>query len=277
MRKKSILLVALPLLLTSCGGQSSEIPSSSASDGSSVIDSGNSSEEPIEEISSSGETYDFVSTEAYDDSAISVGGILDSLDLIVEYAIKGIDYSVSISISDYSISDIVVASSNPEVAVLEGDLVNGYTLHCYNVGGTIITIRSADDNYLLYRQAVNVKEALTADQLIDHMVNEVRYYTSGSVSFGDEYNITFVDETSGIFSAYESAVDYGSMTFTYEMTSAEPEQFIDLYGYYFTLTMDDSSSYILLSDMFVYATGELLLPYTNAGLVAFLWDVDVIA
>jgi hypothetical protein len=258
--KKRILLLAIPLILAGCAEQSNNSGLSSSSS-----DPASSSEEVS---SSSNDGINFVSTSTYADKDVSVSGILSDLNFC-KYVIKDKKYQCTITAKNETSSDVKVSFSNVGIVTFVGDLETGFTLNCLKVGGTIMTIKDSSD-FMIYRTAINVREPLTAEKVTDYMVNSVTYYDA-PIGY-DHYKISFTSPTAGVFTAKEGDNDYGSMTFTYAIDS-ELVQFIDLYGYNLTVTMDDSKSAILMTTIFVYGTGNSLMAYEKNGIIGIFEEV----
>jgi hypothetical protein len=138
------------------------------------------------------------------------------------------------------------------------------------VGGTILTVRDST-GFMLYRVAVNVKAALSASELADYIVDDVRYYDALGSAY-DSYQLTFVSATAGYIKAIESGNDYGSLSFTYDIDE-QLQLSHDMYGYELAIVMDDSRSPLLLTSAFVYATGGIVNVYTKSGIVGIFAGV----
>ncbi|MFA6625031.1 MAG: hypothetical protein WCS80_04650, partial [Bacilli bacterium] len=116
------------------------------------------SEQTSSSIVSSSEAPQFASTSEYTDKGVSVSGVLSDLS-IVKCVIKGKEYGCTIKADNAPNDEVTVTMSNPKIATFEGDLASGFTLKCLEVGGTILVVKDSEGT-MLYRTAINVKEAL---------------------------------------------------------------------------------------------------------------------
>jgi hypothetical protein len=256
---KKIILgpLMLSLVLAGCAGQTNSA-SSQPVDSMGQASSSSSSSQP-----------EFVSTSQYSGKGVSVSGILSDLSFI-GCAIQGQSYRCGIKVDNAPSPTAQIDLSVPGIVTFEGDFTNGFTLSCLNVGGTILTVRDST-GFMLYRAAINVKAALSASELADHIVNDVRYYNAVG-SFYDSYQLTFVSATAGYIKATESGNDYGSLAFTYDIDE-QLQLSQDMYGYELTILMDDSRSPLLLTSAFAYATGDIMNVYTKDGIVGLFAGV----
>ncbi|MCI2111193.1 MAG: hypothetical protein LKK13_02500 [Bacilli bacterium] len=256
---KKIILgpLMLSLVLAGCAGQTGSA-SSQPVDSTGQLSSSSSSSQP-----------EFVSTSHYSGKGVSVSGILSDLSFI-GYAIQGQSYRCGIKVDNVPSATAEIDLSVPGIVTFEGDFTNGFTLSCLKVGGTILTVRDST-GFMLYRAPINVKAALSASELADHIVNDVRYYDAVG-SFYDSYQLTFISATAGYIKATESGNDYGSLAFTYDIDE-QLQLSQDMYGYELTILMDDSRSPLLLTSAFAYATGDIMNVYTKDGIVGLFAGV----
>ena len=227
------------------------------------------SEQTSSSIVSSSEAPQFASTSEYTDKGVSVSGVLSDLS-IVKCVIKGKEYGCTIKADNAPNDEVTVTMSNPKIATFEGDLASGFTLKCLEVGGTILVVKDSEGT-MLYRTAINVKEALAPTELTNYIVNDVRYYDASWSSY-DNYQLTFSSATAGFIVGQEGTLKYDAMSFTYKVNE-ELQLNRDMWGYELTITMDDSKAPLLLTNMFMYATGSTVNVYTKIQIVSFFVEV----
>lgn len=271
MSKKIILLAGL-CLLTSCtktpaSTASASVASTSPVASTSVFDSTSASTLPstsTEDPSDPG----FVTASDYKATGVSASGIFSDLGYDIIALITGKEYTGTITQTGATSSDVTISYSVEGIATLTGDMTAGFTLVGNKAGGTVVTVRDAN-NYMLLRFAVNVRNELTPAEVLDYAANEVSYYYPVMVS-NDVYRLTFTSATAGIFYAKEGDYDYGSKTFTYKINDTKESN--GSFEYYtLTATMDDSYASLKLSDILLAVNGSSLIPYDTSGITINLF------
>lgn len=262
MKKSVVSLFALGLILTGCGQTegSSSTPSSPTGP-----DSSESSSLPDSSIDES--QLEYISTNIFRDEGVTVSDVLFDL-AFMKYVVKDKTYSFSIKASNSATSEVQIEYSNPGIVSIEGNLDDGFKLNCLRAGGTVVVFRYAD-GAMLYRTAINVRSAKTSDEVVDYMVNEVKYY---SFAMGyDSYQLTMTSESEGVMQAKEGTLEYLPMNFTYSINPTM-RQFHDMWGYDISVKMVESSSPIMLTNFFVTAIGDTLNVYDNGGIIGIFTE-----
>jgi osmotically-inducible protein OsmY len=269
MSKKVILLASL-CLLTSCTKTStstSSIASTSPVASTSVADSASASTSS----STSAETPTdpgFVTASNYKATGVSASGIFSDLGYDIIALVTGKTYSGTITQTGASSATVTISYSVEGVAILSGDMTAGFTLIGSKSGGTVVTVKDVND-YMLYRFAVNVRDELAPDALLDYAANEVNFYYPVMSSY-DTYKLTFTSSKAGMFYAKEGDNDYGTQTFTFKIGTAKSSN--GSFEYYtLTTTMDDSYASLKLSTILLAINGSSLIPYDSNDIVLNLF------
>lgn len=264
MKRKLLLLSAL-LLLTGCqGGTGTSVDSSSSSTPDSSVETSSSDSIASSDSSSDSTTFEETGFLEYEDefevSGLTVTGVLADLGYDIIALVTNKEYQCSFYKEGATDNTITVEYTVEGIVSITGDMTSGLTVVGLKQGGTVVTIRDSA-GLQLFTKAINVRDEKTPTELMDYAVNEVSYYYP-VYTWSEMYRIMFTSSTAGIFYAIEGETEYGSTTFTFEIDETK-KQVYNLDYYLLTITMDDSSYGLALTEIFFAVNGSGMIPFDS--------------
>lgn len=266
-RKYSLLLMLLlGVSLVGCGKSASSESSPISNISSSQTDTSSSSS-----LSSADDvkptTLLDIGDDAFYDTSLSLSGMM--LDITVgvgEVLTTGYDYPATIT--EKKNSRLTLSFSEEGIVEFEeGSNYGNYTIHCLKAGGTIVTIKNADDNdFLLARFVVNVRDPLSTEQLPVFISEDVNIYYADIKGGYDDYNLLFTSETEGTFTAKEGDTVYDDIDFTYEVTGTA--KLDNIHSYQVAITVDDpQTAEINVTEAYISLNGYTIFLYDSTGFI----------
>lgn len=245
MRINKLFVLAIPLLLASCtvGGTS---------------DSKAGNQSSVNESSASIFTTSVKSIE----KDINIG--LNILyDIKLGYKIPvGNSYDFNFSFGEDSMKNASVQSSDESVLQITQNPSGTWTMKALKASDVVLTIRGTDD-YIHWRQVVQVRDPIGKDKIEDYMVS-VDYYQSWRFS-GNDLQLTFLGGGQAMMKGRDEGVGIGTITFNFEFVEEkyDGENLVE-YSFQVTDWVNEKTDWNV-KGFYVNVTGEYMHVYQGQG------------
>jgi len=245
----SLLLLSVSCIVTSCD------KNISSNTGSTNQDSTNQSSDVAKKVS----FIDDVVCPAEDQiSEMSLSGVF--LDIEVgSHLVVGKDYSFTLSnLPDDFKGTPVFEISDTSVFTIETVSNTSYVLKTHKEGGAILVIMD-QDGIMYYRNAVNLRNKVDKEDLLNYFVSDVNYFISTFYNTQrDNYKLMFETTDGVVFEATEGGVYYGYMDLEFTYTGEKNTS--DYYEYVYELVVTDKEDYNTLSPtwMNISVVGDMI-------------------